>query len=126
MFAAKAAHGLLYSLMFAMPLLGWAMQSAGDYPVTMFKGFDLPPIAPHDATVYSILRSAHTWLGLLLFAVVLAHLAAALFHAWVRRDGVFASMAHGPAPLPEPTITAVVTIADREPSEPASQKGQDQ
>lgn len=103
-FAAKASHWVLYALMFAMPLVGWSMLSAGGYPVTMFKGFDLPPIAPHDATIYALLRSAHTWLALLLFATVLVHLAAALFHAWVRRDGVFQSMARGPQSLPGPTI----------------------
>lgn len=95
-FAAKASHWLLYALMFAMPLVGWSMLSAGGYPVTMFKGFNLPAIAPHDATVYALLRGAHTWLALLLFATVLMHLAAALFHAWVRRDDVFPSMARGP------------------------------
>ncbi len=101
-FAARASHWLLYALMFAMPLVGWSMLSAGGYPVTMFKGFNLPPIAPHDATVYAVLRSAHTWLALLLFATVLMHLAAALFHAWARRDEVFASMARG-----EPASPAV-------------------
>lgn len=93
--AAKASHWLLYALMFAMPLVGWAMLSAGGYPVTMFEGFSLPPIAPHNATVYAGLRGAHTWLAMLLFATILVHLAAALFHAWVRRDGVFSSMARG-------------------------------
>lgn len=97
-FAAKASHWLLYALMFAMPLIGWSMLSAGGYPVTMFNGFVLPAIAPHNATVYALLRSAHTWLALLLFATVLLHLAAALFHAWVRRDEVFASMARGGNP----------------------------
>ena len=97
-FVAKASHWLLYALMFAMPLIGWSMLSAGGYPVTIFGGFALPPIAPHDATVYAVLRTAHTWLGMLLFATMLMHLAAALFHAWVRRDEVFASMAHGPSP----------------------------
>ena len=94
--AAKASHWLLYSLMFAMPLIGWSMLSAGGYPVIMFKSLALPPIAPHNATVYAVLRGAHTWLALLLFATVLMHLAAALYHAWVRRDGVFPSMATGP------------------------------
>lgn len=94
--AAKASHWLLYVLMFAMPLIGWSMVSASGFPVVMFGGFALPPIAPHDATVYAVLRAAHTWLALLLFVTVLIHLAAALFHAWVRRDGVFASMARGP------------------------------
>jgi cytochrome b561 len=71
------------------------MVSAGGYPVTMPGGLSLPAIAPHDPTVYAVLRTAHTWLALLLFAVVLMHLAAALYHAWIRRDGVFASMARG-------------------------------
>lgn len=94
--AATGSHWVLYALMFAMPLIGWAMLSASGYPVTMFKGFNLPPIAPHSATVYAVLRGAHTWLALLLFATVLAHLAAALYHAWIRRDGVFPAMATGP------------------------------
>lgn len=92
---AKASHWLLYGLMMAMPLVGWSMLSAGGYPVLMFGGFSLPPITPHDATLYALLRSAHTWLALLLFATILMHLAAALYHAWIRRDGVFPSMAHG-------------------------------
>ena len=114
-FAAKASHWLLYALMFAMPLVGWSMLSAGGYPVTMFKGFSLPPIAPHNATVYAILRTTHTWLALLLFATVLMHLAAALFHAWVRRDGVFPSMATGPGNTDVPLGEAVGDMDELEP-----------
>ncbi len=108
MLAAKASHWVLYALMFAMPLVGWSMLSAGGYPVTMFKGFMLPPIMPHNATSYALLRSAHTRLALLLFATVLVHLAAALFHAWVRRDGVFASMARGEPPPVDATLAPAV------------------
>lgn len=95
--AALASHWLLYALMLAMPLIGWAMLSAAGYPVTLFTGFELPPIAPVDPTWYALLRDAHGLLARLLFATVLLHLAAALMHAWVRRDGVFSSMARGPA-----------------------------
>ncbi|MEO7068843.1 MAG: cytochrome b [Rhodanobacter sp.] len=109
-FAAKASHWLLYTLMFAMPLVGWSMVSASGFPVIMFAGFALPPIAPHNATVYAVLRSAHTWLALLLFATVLMHLAAALFHAWVRRDGVFPSMATGPHSMDESIGVAVENV----------------
>ncbi len=91
--AAKASHWLLYALMFAMPLIGWSMLSAGGYPVAVFAGISLPPIAPQDPELYGWLRLAHGLLAKLLFATVMLHLAAALFHAWVRRDGVFASMA---------------------------------
>lgn len=94
--AAVASHWVLYALMLSMPLIGWAMVSAGGYPVVMFGGVTLPAIAPHSPGLYAVLRCAHGLLAYLLFATVLVHLSAALYHAWVRRDGVFASMARGP------------------------------
>ncbi|EKT4454331.1 cytochrome b [Pseudomonas putida] len=89
---AGASHLLLYGLMLAMPLLGWAMLSAGDYP----RPLGLPAIAPHNLQLYAVLRQAHGWAGYLLFATVLVHVGAALMHAWVRRDGVLRSMWPGP------------------------------
>jgi cytochrome b561 len=91
--AAKASHWLLYALMLALPLIGWSMLSAGGYPAVLWPGATLPALFPHDDHLYSVLRSAHTNLALLLFATVLMHLAAALFHALVRHDDVFPSMA---------------------------------
>ncbi len=90
--AAGASHLLLYGLMLAMPLLGWAMLSAGGYP----RPLQLPAIAPHDLQLYAVLRQAHGWAGYLLFATVVVHLGAALMHALVRRDGVLRSMWPGP------------------------------
>ena len=90
--AAGASHLLLYGLMLAMPLLGWAMLSAGDYP----RPLGLPAIAPHNLQLYAVLRQAHGWAGYVLFATMLVHVGAALMHAWVRRDGVLRSMWPGP------------------------------
>lgn len=90
--AAKGSHYLLYAMMIAMPLIGWAMQSAGGYPVTIWKGFTLMPILPHDIVVYGVLRLAHGLLAYAFFLLILGHIGAALFHALVRRDGVFESM----------------------------------
>ncbi|MFE0753261.1 cytochrome b [Inquilinus sp. NPDC058860] len=91
--AAKASHLVLYALMLAMPLIGWGMLSAAGYPIVLYGPLHLPPILPHDAALYAALRSAHTLLAYLLFATILAHLGAALMHALIHRDGVFASMA---------------------------------
>src|SRR5437899_9474819 len=33
--AAQASHLLLYGLMFALPLVGWAMLSAANFPITL-------------------------------------------------------------------------------------------
>lgn len=90
--AAHASHWLLYALMIAMPLIGWAMLSAGGYPVMLGTSFHLPPILPPDPVAFAILRHLHTWLALLLYVTFLGHLAAALYHGLIRRDGVLSSM----------------------------------
>jgi cytochrome b561 len=90
--AAHLSHYALYALMIAMPLIGWGMLSAAAYPVVIC-GVTLPPILPQNAEFHSLLRAAHTWLALAFFALILMHLAAALYHALVRRDEVFQSMA---------------------------------
>lgn len=93
--AAHASHWLLYALMIAMPLVGWAMLSAGGYPVMLGASLRLPAILPASATAFAILRHLHGWLALLLFLTFLAHLGAAQYHGLIRRDGVLASMVGG-------------------------------
>jgi cytochrome b561 len=90
---AGASHLALYALMFAVPLVGWAMLSAGRYPIVLYGSLHLQPILPPTPSLYALLRETHTVLAFLLFAVFLAHLGAALAHALVFRDGVFQSMA---------------------------------
>jgi cytochrome b561 len=91
--AAKASHFLLYGLMLILPLVGWGMLSAAAYPIVLFGALQLPPILPQNLALYGWLRPLHTELAYLLFATFLAHLAAALFHGAIRRDGVLSSMA---------------------------------
>lgn len=90
--AAKASHLMLYTLMFGLPLVGWAMLSAAGYPIVVFGSLHLPAILAHDTAIFAVLRTAHTVLALLLFATFLAHLGAALFHALIRRDEVLPSI----------------------------------
>ncbi|MDB5971238.1 MAG: cytochrome [Hydrocarboniphaga sp.] len=91
--AAFASQVLLYALMFALPMVGWAMLSAEGYPILIYGGLQLPPLMHADAMWYAHLRSLHSLLGYLLFFTVLLHLGAALFHGLIRRDGVLSSMA---------------------------------
>lgn len=105
--AARLSHLALYGLMIAMPLLGWAMLSAADYPVVV-AGMHLPAILPPDAAMHSLLWNAHRFLAFCFFALILLHLAAALFHALIRRDGVFEAMAPFPAQPPAKGEAAAV------------------
>jgi cytochrome b561 len=92
---ATLSHYLLYALMIGMPLIGWAMMSAGNYPIVLYGNIRLPPILPPSDPLHTLLWNAHFYFAFAFFALILLHFAAALFHAWVRRDGVFASMASG-------------------------------
>jgi cytochrome b561 len=91
--AAKLSHYAFYALMIGMPLIGWGMLSAAAYPVVLFGGAQLPAILPQNDGLHTLLWDAHFYLAFAFFALVLLHVAAALFHALVRRDGVFAAMA---------------------------------
>lgn len=93
--AAKASHVVLYGLMLVLPLLGWAMISAAGDPVMLSSSLRLPALVGADASLFALLRKAHGYLAYLLFLTVLLHLAAALFHGLIRRDGVLQSMTGG-------------------------------
>ena len=102
--AARLSHYALYALMIAMPLIGWGMLSAAAYPVVLFGGVHLPAILPQSDSLHALLWDAHFYLAFGFFALILLHVAAALFHALVRRDGVFDTMASRLAPPPHDEV----------------------
>jgi cytochrome b561 len=103
---AELSHYALYALMIGMPLIGWAMLSAGNYPVVLFGQVRLPALAPQSELLHALLWNAHRALAYAFFALILLHLAAGLFHALVRRDGVFEAMA------PTPTVPRTEAAAE--------------
>lgn len=92
---AKFSHVLLYGLMLALPMIGWLMLSAGGYPVTLGGGIELPALVAKSNSLYAVLRPLHTLLAYSLLLLVLGHMAAALFHGLIRRDGVLRSITFG-------------------------------
>jgi cytochrome b561 len=74
-------------------LIGWGMLSAAAYPIVLFGGVNLPAILPQSDSLHTALWNAHYYLAFAFFALILMHVAAALFHGLVRRDGVFEAMA---------------------------------
>jgi len=89
---ATGSEYALYALMFALPLVGWAMLSAARLPIALWGTWHLPPILPHSAWVYALLREVHAILAYLLFATFLLHLSTVLFHILVKRDRLLRRM----------------------------------
>ena len=85
--AAHAAHLLLYALFFAVPLAGWAYSSAAGFPVVWFGVLPLPDFVPVDRALADTLKLAHKLLAFALAGTVLLHVAAALKHHFIDRDG---------------------------------------
>ncbi|MFE5701503.1 cytochrome b [Rhodococcus koreensis] len=92
---ATGSEYLFYGLLVLQPVTGWAMLSAGGFPIGLTAQLSLPAIAPRDPDLYSVLRQSHTVLGYLLFAAFTAHLCAVLFHTFVLRDRILGRMTMG-------------------------------
>lgn len=90
--AARVSHVSLYGLLFAMPLTGWIMSSASNYPVSWFGLVQLPDLVSPDPGLKALLRKAHESLSTLLAVLVGVHVAAALKHQFRDRDGLMFRM----------------------------------
>ncbi len=85
--AAHAVHLLLYGLFFAVPLAGWAYSSAAGFPVVWFGVLPLPDFVPVDRALAEAIKPLHKLLAFALTGTVLLHVAAALKHHFIDRDG---------------------------------------
>ncbi|HSN31177.1 MAG TPA: cytochrome b [Ideonella sp.] len=105
------AHRAMYALFLAVPLAGWAYSSATGFQVVVFGVLPLPDFVPKSKPLADVLVDVHATLAWTLAALVSAHVAAALQHQFVERDGLIGRMwfaprrrraapARGPAPLP--------------------------
>jgi cytochrome b561 len=90
--AAKAAHLLMYGVLVALPLLGWAVTSAHGIALTFLGGVPLPMLVSADSELADTLTDYHVWLAWGLLALIVAHVAAAVWHHVGRRDGVLRAM----------------------------------
>lgn len=90
--ASAAAHGLLYLLLFAIPLSGWAFSSASGYPLVYLGELALPDWVPKDKSLAAQLKQLHEWLTTLLMIMVGLHIGAALKHQFIDRDGLLRRM----------------------------------
>ena len=89
---AGIAHVLLYALIFAMPLSGWLMSSARNFPVSWFGLFQFPDLISPDKRAYEFLHELHEQLFAALMIVALLHVVGALKHHFIDRNEVLKRM----------------------------------
>ena len=93
--ASRVVHWALYTLLVLQPFVGWAGSSAFPAPVIVFGLFNLPMIAPADRALSDQLLLVHRTIGLTIACFVTVHIAAAIYHHFVRKDGVLMRMITG-------------------------------
>jgi cytochrome b561 len=87
--AAAAGHGLLYLLVLAQPITGWAMSSAANRPVTLFGWIQFPALVAASKDLHEVLEDLHKGMFWVLAAVALLHAAAAVYHhVWMKDDSL--------------------------------------
>ncbi|MES0875232.1 cytochrome b [Sinimarinibacterium thermocellulolyticum] len=90
--ASAISHRVLMLLILAVPLSGWLMSSAKGFQTVYFGVLPIPDLLGKNPDLGQQLESLHWALNKLLLGVVTVHVAAALKHHYVDRDGVLLRM----------------------------------
>jgi len=92
---ARITHALLYLLLAVNPILGWMNASARDWKITIYGIVTLPHLVAPRARIGMVAGDVHTFLAWTLLVLIGLHVAAALYHYLLRRDGVLQRMLPG-------------------------------
>ena len=90
--AGKAMHLTLYATMLAVPISGILMMSAKSRSFDVFGLFTIPPLLAIDRGLIESLEEAHELLSYLMLILVGLHVAAAVLHQAILKDGTLARM----------------------------------
>ena len=92
---ARFVHLCFYALMFALPLTGWIMSSAGGYPLPFFGWFDLPDLVGFNEYRFGLFIAVHRWLSYAMLLLIALHAGAGLRHHLGLRDDTLRRMLPG-------------------------------
>ena len=91
--AARATHGLLYAILFALPLLGWVAASGRGWVIDLW-GASAPRLI-EESSLAGPIGDYHSDLSYVLLGLVGLHVLAALYHHIWLRDRVLVRMLPG-------------------------------
>lgn len=94
---AQAMHLALYAAMLLLPATGVVAAWLDGKPVRLFWTWVVPSLLERDRALAHTVEGAHEMLGNVLLVLVGLHIAAALWHHFIRRDGVLRQMLRGAA-----------------------------
>ena len=83
-----ATHYALYALFFAVPLIGWAYSSAAGFPIVLFGVLPLPDFMSVDKEFAKQIKELHEISAFALLGLAFLHIAAALKHQFIDKDGL--------------------------------------
>ncbi|MGP1397529.1 MAG: cytochrome b [Inquilinaceae bacterium] len=89
---ARITHPALYVLLLAMPMSGWIIHSASNFPLLVYGLFPLPTLVPPSTETQHLAERVHLTLSFILIGVLTLHIAAALKHHVVLKDDVLTRM----------------------------------
>ncbi len=89
---AGLTHYALYLLLILMPLAGYSSAAVAGHAVSYFGVFSIPPLVPGNDRLSQVAIAIHLVGQYPLYIFVALHIAGALFHGFVRRDGVVERM----------------------------------
>jgi cytochrome b561 len=93
--AHHGTHYALYALFFLVPLIGWAYSSAAGFPIVVFGVLPLPDFVPVDKALAEMIKPLHELSAFALIGLAGLHIAAALKHQWIDKDGLLKRMLPG-------------------------------
>ena len=95
--AYRATHVLMYALFFIVPLVGWAYSSAAGFPIVLFGVLPLPDFVSASKPLAELIKPWHEISAFALAGLVVVHVAAALKHHFIDKDGLLTRMLPGKA-----------------------------
>ena len=92
LFRSHIGHGLLYVILFAMPISGYINSYGGGHAVNWFWLFQVPAVVPQDKALSHLGSRVHYLLAYVTYALIAGHVLAVIYHQLIQRIDLLGRM----------------------------------